>query len=409
MRPVVLLLATLDTKGLEIAYMKGIIEKMGVNTLIMDTGLINEPAIKPDIDRYKVALAGGMSVNEILSLSRRDLMMDVIADGALRIATKLLSEGKIHGLISVGGNQGTAIATKVMRSLPLGTPKVMVSTVANGNTRPYIGFTDTMMLFPLADVVGGPNSVTGTVLANAAGAIAGMCLCTKPIEQKSNVPVIALTAFGNIEQCVNVEIARIREAGYEPITFHSSGAGGSAMEQLAKQGLISGVIDNISHELLGELYPVDYYRPVVPGRLTYILEQRLPLVFVPGGLDYYVMGSFKDLPGYLKKRRIHYHNPENTNVRTNASELRAVARLLAKRFESADKRKVRVLIPQKGWTEFSKAGKPLHDTELDSIFVSCLRKNCKNDISILEVDKHINDPSFAELCVNSLMEMMAYR
>ena len=300
MKKTVLLIGTLDTKGPEIDYMRHMINGMGLGTVVMDISVIHPPTLPPDITREQVCEAGGTGFASLFQFSRRDLVMEAMGKGAAALTRSLYLENKIHGVAAVGGNQGTSIATTAMKALPLGVPKVMVSTVASGNTRPYIGNTDTAMMFSIADILGGPNAVTKTVLANAAGAIAGMCLATIPIQARLDRPIIAITAFGNLEPAVSRAGERLRCLGYEVVTFHASGAGGSAMEQLVEDGIISGVIDIVSHEVLGELNPEDFYAPVRPGRLAPIVKARIPLVFVPGGLDYYVFGSVETIPQHYR-------------------------------------------------------------------------------------------------------------
>jgi len=405
LKKTVLLIGTLDTKGLEIDYMRRILHRMGLETMIMDIGVIHPSNILPDLPREQVCEAGGVDFQRLSKFRRRDLVMDVMGKGAAILARRLYFNKRIHGVAAVGGNQGTSIATTAMKALPLGVPKVMVSTVASGNTRPYIGNTDTAMIFPIADIQGGPNIVTKTILANAAGAIAGMCLATIPLLPNRDQPIVAITAFGNLEPAVTRAGERLRALGYEAVTFHASGAGGSAMEQLVEEGIFSGVIDMVTHEVLGELHPEDFYAPVRPGRLVPIMKAKIPLVFVPGGLDYFVFGSVKTIPPRYRKRKIHYHNPNNTNVRANASELREIGKIVAERL-SLGLHKVRVIIPKRGWTEFSKKGGPLHDPASDQAFVSALRKHALPELQINEVDLHVNDSLFADLCVEALHEMM---
>jgi uncharacterized protein (UPF0261 family) len=401
----VLLIGTLDTKGPEIDYMRHILQSTGFDSLVMDIGVVGPPTIQPGISREQVCQAGGTEVKTLFEFQRRDFVMDAMGKGAATLARRLYLEGQIHGVLAVGGNQGTSIATTAMKALPLGVPKVMISTVASGNTRPYIGNTDTAMMFSIADILGGPNTVTKTVLANAAGAIAGMCSASTPINSKSDRPVIAITAFGNLEPTVTRVGERLTNLGYEPITFHASGAGGSAMEQLVEDGIISGVIDMVTHEVLGELHPEDFYAPVRPGRLIPIVKAGIPLVFVPGGLDYYVFGGVETIPSKYRKRKIHYHNPNNTNVRASARELREVGKVVAERLSPGADR-VQVIIPERGWTEFSKKGGALYDPEVDRAFVLSLRRYAAPELRILEVDLHVNDSQFADLCVDTFHRMM---
>jgi uncharacterized protein (UPF0261 family) len=405
LKKTVLLIGTLDTKGPEIDYMRQILHTLGLQTLVMDIGVVRASTIRSDLSREKVCSAGGIEFKTLFGFRRRDLVMETMGKGAAVLARRLYDKNRIHGVLAAGGNQGTSIATTAMKALPLGVPKVMVSTIASGNTRPYIGNTDTAMMFSIADILGGPNTITKTVLANAAGAIAGMCLTTLPIRAERNRPIVAITAFGNLEPAVSRAGERLRDLGYEAITFHSSGAGGSAMEQLIEDGIISGVIDMVTHEVLGELHPEDFYAPVRPGRLIPIVKKQIPLVFVPGGLDYYVFGSVKTIPPKFRKRKIHYHNPNNTNVRTSAHELVEVGKIIAERLSPGAK-KTQVIIPKQGWTEFSKKGGPLFAPAVDRAFVSSLRKYAVPQLRIHEVNLHVNDPPFADLCVETLHGMM---
>lgn len=405
MKKTVLLIGTLDTKGPEIGYMRHVIHAMDLDSLVMDIGVMRSSTIQPDISRHEVCQAGGTEFKSLLEFHRRDLVMEVMGKGAAALAVDLYREGKIHGVAAVGGNQGTSVATTAMKALPLGVPKIMVSTVASGNTRPYIGNTDTAIMFSIADILGGPNSITKTVLANAAGAIAGMCLASTPIQAEPNRSIVALTAFGNLEPAVSRAGEGLRKLGYEAITFHASGAGGSAMEQLIEGGIISGVIDFVTHEVLGELHPEDFYTPVRPGRLIPIVRAHVPLVFVPGGLDYYVFGSVMTIPPRFRKRKIHYHNPNNTNIRASARELAEVGKVVAERL-SPGANKTQVIIPQRGWTEFSKKGGPLFAPSADQAFVTSLRRHAGAGLFIREVNLHVNDPEFADLCVETLYGMM---
>lgn len=396
---------TLDTKGPEVAYMRSVIEGMGVGVLVMDIGIFEPRGIIPEISRHQVCEAAGSTLESVQRLNRRDMAMEIMGKGAAAIARTLYDQGRIDGIAAVGGNQGTSIATAAMKALPLGMPKIMVSTVASGNTRPYIGYSDTAMMFPIADIVGGVNSVTRTVLANAAGAIAGMCLATKPIAPSRDRAIIALTGFGNVEPAVTHASKRLRELGYEPIAFHASGAGGSAMEQLVSKGVISGVIDIVTHEVLGELFPDDFYAPVRPGRLVPMIEAGIPLIFIPGGLDYYVFGGVDTIPERCRSRQIHYHNPLNTNVRASAEELREVGKVVAERL-SLGAENVRVMIPRLGWTEFGREGGPLYDPEANEAFVASLRRHASPTLDIRELDLHINAPEFMNKCVSEIHRMM---
>lgn len=403
----VLLFGTLDTKGLEIEYIKNVIEREHLQTLVMDVSTsIQPPLTVPDIKKDEVCKIVNKDFNSLVNEKRLDVCMNVMGKGASILINQLFDQKIINGVLSIGGNQGSFIAGVVMKSLPIGVPKVLVSTIASGNTRPYIGCSDVAMIFSIADFVGGPNTITKTILANAAGAIIGMCKTAVPINVKNNDNIIAITSFGNLEPAIKSIKVCLNKLGYEVIVFHASGAGGSAMEKLIENyNIFSGIIELVPHEIIGEIFPEDFYSPVDRGRLIPMVEKGIPCVLVPGGLDYFVFGNFNTIPKKLRKRKIHYHNPDNTNVRLNETELTKVAKLIAKRL-SKSKNNIRILIPKLGWTEFSKKGRPLYDPEADKAFVSTLRKHANPKLSIKEVPLHVNDPRFAKICVNNLLNML---
>jgi len=403
----ILILATLDTKGAEASYIKELIEKSGNRALVMDVGIFGETPLKPDISRYEVAEASGVKPEELVVSSRRDWAMKVMGEGAAKIAKKLYDEGRFDGVIAIGGNQGTMIATTAMKALPIGVPRVMVSTVASGNTRPYVGDRDIVMLFSVADMLGGVNVVTKTILSNATGAVLGMCELGVKMPRTTGEKVIGITAFGSTNGAVTKSLQLLREKGYSAVVFHASGAGGSAMEDLIQNGLISGVLDLTPHELVAELFPeaYDVYSPVNPGRLVAAGRRGIPQVIAPGGLDYFVYGPLETVPVRFRERKIHHHNPYNVNVRVSEEELRVVGRVMAERLNSA-KGPATVIIPLRGWTEWNKEGGELYDPSANNAFVTSLKKHIDARIQVVEVDCHMNDPVFAETAVNALDEMM---
>lgn len=402
----VVLISTLDTKGEEILFLKKELEKKGLKTITMDIGTLTSPLFSPDISRGRIARAGGASIKRFKEFKRRDKIMETMAEGSRKIIQGLYKKSKVAGMIGLGGNQGTAVATTAMKELPFGIPKIMVSTVASGNIRPYIGNKDIMMMFSVADLLGGVNTMTKAILANAASAMAGMVATSGPIKRGlRRRKIIALSAFGNTHPAVTRAIKLLEEKGYEAITFHASGACGSAMEELIEGGMIDGVLDFTTHELLGEIYKEDIYTPVTPGRLEAAGKKGIPQIIAPGGLNYFCFGSPETIPKKYRNRKIHYHNPYNTNVKTSKEELKAVSLLMAKRLNRA-KGPVKIMIPQKGWTENSRINQPLYSPELDRFFVRCLKKLIKPHVELVEVEAHLNDPVFAETSVNALHELL---
>lgn len=406
----IVIIGTLDTKNAEVQYVRKLIEERKRRALVVDIGTLDAGAIGSGISREEVARAGGTELAALVASSKREWIMQVMAKGAERILSDLHKRGEVDGVIGVGGQQGTWIATAAMKCLPIGTPKVVVSTVASGNIRPYIAHKDIAVMFSVADMVGGLNTVTQRILENAAGAIVGMVEMTEskggrsfplPLERR----VIGITALGTTEQAARRASDLLRTRGYESITFHASGACGSAMEELIDQGLIHGVLDLSPHELIGEIFPEDIYAPVMPGRLEAASKRGIPQVVAPGGLDLLVFGAPETIPKRYRARKMHFHNPIHTNVRTSSDDLEIIARVLAGRLNKTSGQAV-VLVPLKGWTEYDKLGGELYDPEADEAFVKAVTRELKPSIRVIQVDLHMNDPSFAEKAVTLLDEMM---
>jgi uncharacterized protein (UPF0261 family) len=393
----IVVVATLDTKGAEATYVADLLRRRGHRVCLMDVGVLRPPSCRPDVTREQVAAEGGLRLADV-GMLRRDLVMRAMGEGAGRILARGFAAGAYHGMIALGGNQGTAIAGIACQALPLGVPKVVVSTVAGGNLRPYFGHKDVAVLFSVADLLGGPNFVSRSVLAAAAGAIAGMVEMGRPIVP-SDVPTVAVTAFGNTHAAVTGVRDLLSGRGYEVVAFHASGACGSAMEEMIEAGLFSGVIDLTTHELVGDVLGHDVYAPTRRGRLTAAAGRGIPQVVAPGGLDYYCFGSPDTIPPAFRDRPTHYHNPYMTNVRTTAEELRRLGGVMAERLNAAPPGTAAVLYPQKGWSEVGSPGGPLHDPAANSAFLEALRATVSPTVEVHEVDLTINDPRYAHIAV----------
>jgi len=406
MRRRILVIATLDTKESEVCYIAELIQAKAHRVLVMDVGILGPTSIKPDIPRQTVADAAGAKLEDLPKL-RRDIVMDTMGRGAAKICKKLYDEGRIDGVIGLGGNQGTMIVTTAMRALPIGVPKVVVSTVASGNVRPYIGNKDIAMIFSVADMLGGVNIVTRTILSNAAGAVLGMCEVGVKMPTATGKKVVGITAFGSTNGAASKALESLRKKGYEAVVFHASGAGGSAMEDLITQGTISGVLDLTPHELVAEIFPqaCDVYAPVSPGRLEAAGRSGIPQVIAPGGLEYFVYGPPETVPPEYRNRKTHYHNPYNLNVRASKQELEITGKVMAQRLNRANG-PVAVIIPLRGWSERSSEGAPLYDPDADRMFIQSLKQHLKDTIPVFEVNCHMNDPQLAEKAVEILDKFM---
>lgn len=405
--PFIAVLATLDTKAGEARYLREVLTGLGHRVRVVDIGL--RPTELDDQDRdvgaAVVANAAGFILSDLREHTRRDHAMAKMAAGAGLLLRGWVNAGRLLGVLAVGGNQGTAVASAAMRPLPYGLPKVVVSTVASGNVRGYVGDSDLTMMFSVADLLGGPNSVTGPVLHLAAAAIAGMVAVPLAPSAPSGRPVVGTTAFGNTHPAVTTAIERLAQAGVDTVAFHASGACGSAMERLIGEGVFDGVLDLTTHELLGEIEPADIYAPVRPGRLTAAGRRGIPQVVVPGGCEYYCFGAEDTIPLRLRGRAIHHHNPLNTNVRTSAAELDQLGRLLVGRLNAATG-PTTVLVPLKGWSQVGSPGGVLHDPEANAACVAQLRDGLAGHVGYRELDLTINDPRFGAEAAETLLRLL---
>jgi len=399
------ILATLDTKGAEVAFIKALLETLGCDATVVDIGAVGPPGVEPDITNEEVASRGGWRLADLVHTGRRDLVMKAMGKGAGKVLSLLFAEDAIDGAIGLGGNQGTAVSAAAMRVLPCGFPKLIVSTVASGDIRPYVGDRDIGMVFSVGDFLGGPNPVSRSVLANAVAAVVGMARYGKRIAFKPGEKLIAVTALGNTEPAASRAVAAFKGRDFHAVAFHASGAGGSAMEDLIGEGLIHGVLDLTTHELAEEVAGAGVYRPVNPGRLTAAGKRGIPQVVSTGGLEYLCFGPRESIPPRFRKRRTYMHNTFNANVKASRREMAAVGREMAERLNAA-RGPTAVLIPLKGWSIYGAPGGPLHDAGGNRALLAALKENLRGDIALKEIDAHINDDLFIDACVEQLTTYM---
>ncbi len=402
------ILATLDTKGQEVAFMKNLLEAQGHSAVMIDIGPLGPPGVAPDISNEEIARRAGWELPNLIQTGERGRIMEEMGKGATKLLLHLHQEGRIDGVIGLGGNQGSAIASMAMRALPFGFPKYLVSTVASGNIRPYVGHKDIGVVFSVGDFLGGPNPITRSVLENAVSAVMGMVEHVRGGARGNIAPgerTIAVTALGNTEPAVSLAVKQLHEKGFQVIPFHASGAGGSAMEELIEQEIIHGVLDLTPHELTEEVVGAGAYMPVKPGRLRAAGAKGIPQVVSTGGMEYLCFGPKDSIPLRLRKRQIYMHNPLNANVRVSRKEMAQVGKTMAERLNEA-RGKTAVLIPLRGWSIYGAKGGPLYDEAGNSIFLKALRNHLGTHIRLEEVDAHINDVPFVERCVKQLAEFM---
>ena len=400
MKKQLLIIATLDTKGKEAAYVKDCVQRLGIHPILMDVGTLGEPLTHPDITRAEVVEAAGYRFENLIKENNRSIAIKAVQEGGAILARHLFEEGKLHGVLGMGGGTGTAIVTHIMRSLPFGLPKVVLSTVASRDIREYIGTKDIVMFHSVADILGF-NEFMRLMLGQAAYAICGMI--EKGSGVKKEKPMVAVTAYGINSVCAIQAEPLLQERGYEMIAFHANGIGGMAMEEFIAQGLVAGVIDFTLHEIADEMFG-GYCKGIGPMRLETAGQFGIPLVVAPGGLDNAVFSPFYPMPDQLKGRKVHSHDIRFC-VRMGPEEMKQFARIVGEKLNRS-KGPTYVLIPKKGWSEADKAGMELFDPKTDQIFVEELRKIINPNISIEEMDVHISDPVFALRAVEILDNMI---
>ena len=391
------IVGTLDTKGIEFQFIKERIEASGTSTCVVNTGSLGEPHFEPDVSADDVAAAGGTSLQALQDGGDRGVAVAAMAEGAAKIIAELQSDGKIDGVISLGGSAGTTIGTTAMRAVPVGVPKIMVSTLASGDTSPYVDTKDISMMYSVVDIAG-INSLSRQILANAAGAIVGMVNAEVPPSEDK--PLIGATMFGVTTACVTKARELLEEAGYEVLVFHATGAGGRAMEDLVKGGFIVGVLDATTTELADEL--VGGVLSAGPDRLEAAGDLGVPQVIAPGALDMVNFGPPDTVPEQFKDRTFYQHNPTVTLMRTTVAENAELGKIMGQKLSQA-KGPTTVIIPKQGVSAIDQEGQPFYSAEAEAAWIENLKANLGDNITLIEMDNHINDDAFATKLVETLL------
>lgn len=392
---------TFDTKGAEYLYVKELIESLGLGTFTIHTGVF-EPTFKPDVSNTQVAEAAGMDIKTLVDKKDRALATEVLSKGMEKLVLKLYKQGKFHGIISFGGTGGTSLVTPAMRALPIGVPKVMVSTVASGNTAPYVGASDIVMMPSIVDVAG-INSISTKIFTNAVFAIAGMVKFenTKVVDKK---PLIAATMFGVTTPCVTTATKYLEKRGYEVLIFHATGIGGQSMEALIAGGFIEGVLDLTTTEWADEI--IGGVLNAGPYRLEAASKNHIPQVVSVGALDMCNFGTYDTIPKKFERRNLYKHNPTVTLMRTNVEENEAIGKKLVEKLNMA-KDKTTLMLPLKGISGIDVEGQPFYGVEEDKMLFDTLRNGVnKNSVEVIEMNCAINDVEFAEAAAQKLIDLM---
>ena len=400
--PAIHVIGTMDSKGRELAFIAERIRAAGGMAVLVDVGTKDAPAVTPDIDREVVANAHPRGAEAVLGLRDRGQAVAAMAEALAVWLRRRHDAGQVSGAIGIGGTGGTALIAPALRNLPIGVPKLLVSTVASGNTAAYVGASDLVLLPAVVDVAG-LNQVSRQILGNAAHAIAGM-VANRQISSDGK-PTLGLTMFGVTTPCVTAVRERLEADGYDCLVFHATGTGGRAMEQLVADGLIGGVLDltttEVADEIAGGIFPAG------PARFDVIIEKRIPYVMSLGALDMVNFGARDTVPAKYADRRLHAHNPQITLMRTTIDENRACARFIAAKLNRAQV-PVELLLPEKSTSLLSEAGKPFHDPAADAALIAELTAQITNPlIRLNRLPLDLNDPAFATAAVAAFQRVAA--
>lgn len=392
-------IGTLDSKGEEHAFVAERIRARGHRVLLIDVGSGDPPTVKPDFTREQVAESAGLNLTELMSRKDRGECVVAMSEAAPVFLAKLAAVNDIDGVISLGGGGGTAISTAAMRALPLGFPKLMVSTLAAGNVAPYLGTKDIVMMPSITDVAG-LNRLSRIIFSRAAGAICGMV--EAKLETEGSKPLVVASMFGNTTACVTEAKRIIEEAGYEVLVFAATGAGGKSMEALIESGMVAGVLDLTTTEWADEL--VGGVLNAGPHRMEAVATAGIPAVVAPGCLDMVNFGERASVPEKYSDRNFYIHNPQVTLMRTTPDECAQLGRIIAGKVNTYRSPAV-IMIPTKAISVISAAGQPFHDAAADDALFNAIRETA--NVPVEEIDEEINSPVFAKVCATKLLELMA--
>jgi uncharacterized protein (UPF0261 family) len=403
--PTVVLAGTLDTKSAEYAFVRTRLRDVHrVDTVLVDVGIVGAADTAADISRDEVARAAGADVAALAAAGDRGGAVETMALGLTAIVKRLHAEGRLDGIIGLGGSGGSSLVTHAMRALPLGVPKLMVSTVASGDTRPYVGASDITMMYSVIDIAG-INSASAPILANAAAAIAGMASAPKPVAGAPK-PLVGATMFGVTTPCVTRARERLEELGYEVLVFHATGSGGQSMEALVRDGFLDAVLDITTTELADDL--VGGVLSAGPNRLEIAGERGIPQVVSVGALDMVNFGPADTVPERFAKRTFVKHNATVTLMRTTPEENAELGRRIARKL-SAARGPVTLFVPLRGVSAIDVAGGVFCDPAADTALFDALRGGIGSNVKLREIDTDINDPPFALAMADELHALVRTR
>jgi uncharacterized protein (UPF0261 family) len=397
----VVAIGTLDTKGAEYAFLRDRLREHGVDVILVDAGVLGEPTTPADVTREEVARAAGAELADLVAAGDRGAAVETMSRGAAATVERLHGEGRLDGVVGMGGTGGTSLVTHAMQRLPVGVPKLIVSTVASGDTRPYVGAVDIAMMYSVVDVAG-VNQISARIIGNAAAAIAGMARAEIP-EPAETRPLIGASMFGVTTPCVTTARERLEELGYEVLVFHQTGTGGQSMEELVRAGFVGGVLDVTTTELCDEL--VGGVLAAHPKRLEVAGSMGVPQVVSLGALDMVNFGPMDTVPERFRSRTLYVHNPTVTLMRTTPEECAELGKRIARKLSSATG-PTALFVPLRGVSLIATEGQPFHDPKADEALFAAVREGLGSNVELHELDTDVNDPVFALAMANRLHEML---
>jgi len=404
----IILVGTLDTKGVEFQYVRDLLRRQGLDTLVIDAGVTGLAHFPPDVAREKVFAAAGTTLDAVLKTNDRGKAVELAAQGVAKLVVEAHAQGKVEGILGLGGSAGTTIATAAMRALPFGVPKLMVSTLASGQVKSFVGVRDIAMMYSVVDI-SGINRISRTVLANAANAIAGMVKGRSALTPgpspgwRGEKPLISATMFGVTTPCVEAARKQIEDAGYEVLVFHATGTGGMTMESFIRDGIIEGVLDITTTELADEL--VGGILSAGKDRLTAAAQRGIPQVISVGALDMVNFGPRDTVPDKFKDRRFYQHNSNVTLMRTTPQENDMLGKEIAEK-ASAAQGPTAILLPLKGVSAIDREEQAFWWPQADRALFQSIRNWAGPQVKLIELDSHVNDPEFARAAAHTLLGMV---
>jgi uncharacterized protein (UPF0261 family) len=407
----VVLVGTMDTKGAEYAWLRDRLAEAGCDVLVVDVGTFDpaSDSAPADVPATEVVRAAGADVDALRRDRDRGAAMEVMARGAAEVVRRLYDEGRLDAVLAVGGSGGSAVAGRAMQALPVGVPKLLVSTMASGDVSPYVGAVDVTLTYSVVDIAG-VNAVSTRVLGNAAAAVAGMArhhAATRGADPGKDRPTVAATMFGVTTPAVDEARARLTDLGYEVLVFHATGSGGKAMEGLAASGLLDGVLDLTTTELADEL--VGGVLSAGPDRLEAAGRAGVPQVVSLGALDMVNFGPRESVPERFAHRTLHVHNPTVTLMRTTAEETAELGATIARKLAAATG-PVAVFVPRRGVSAIAVEGAPFADPDADAALFDALLSGLEGSrVAVHDVDAAINDEGFGRAAAEALHELILAR